>query len=76
MSARSAPDAIAVVTVSVLLILTALGNAAAMLAGSLIAIVALMLLFPKDSRRGGVLVATIGAAVSFVSAIVMLMFLG
>jgi len=72
MNDRSIPDWIAAVVAAVFLILTALGSAKVMFVAGAIGLLVLLIVFPKDFLRGGALVATIGAVVGAVVALVML----
>lgn len=73
MNNQSLSDRFAALAVAVLLILTAWGNAEAMLAVAVLGLVVGLLLFRKSITRGAVLAATVGCAVAIVIALVMLL---
>lgn len=73
MNNQSLSDRFAALAVAVLLILTAWGNAVAMLVVAVLGLVVGLLLFRKGITRGGVLAATVGCALAIVIAPVMLL---
>jgi hypothetical protein len=64
-------DWFAAVTVALLLVLTAWGNAVAMFVVSTLALVVSLLVFGRTFARGGALAAAVGCVVAMVIALVM-----
>ncbi len=73
MENQSLEDKFAALTIAVLLILTAWGNAVAMLVVSIPGLVAWALFFRKSMARGGALVATVGFVLAIAIALVILL---
>jgi len=73
MNDQSLSDKFAALAVAVLLILTAWGNAVAMLVVAVLGLVVGLLLFRKSITRGGALAATVGFVLAIVIALVMLL---
>ncbi|MGA9351205.1 MAG: hypothetical protein WBW48_20700 [Anaerolineae bacterium] len=73
MNDQSLSDRFAALAVAVLLILTAWGNAVAMLVVAVLGLVVGLLLFRKSITRGGALAATVGFVLAIVIALVMLL---
>lgn len=73
MDNQSWSDKFAALAVAVLLILTAWGNALAMLVVSLLGLVVGLLFFRKSITRGGALAATVGFVLAIIIALVFLL---
>jgi hypothetical protein len=73
MNGRISVDYVSAVVVAVLLVLTAWGNAIALLLASLAILVAWIVVNPKDLLRRGAAPATAAAAIAAVIAIVMIL---
>lgn len=73
MNNQSLSDKLAALAVAVLLILTAWGNAVAMLVVAVLGLAAGVLLFRKSIARGGALAATVGFMLAIVIATIMLL---
>ena len=73
MNNEARSDQFAAIAVALLLILTAWGNALAMLVVSAFGLVVGMLFFRKSMARGGALVATVGFLIAIVIALIMLL---
>lgn len=73
MNKRSLSDKFTTLVVVMLLILTAWGNAVAMLVVAGIGLVVSLLLFRKSIARGGALTATVGFVLAIIIASVMLL---
>ncbi|MGB5932787.1 MAG: hypothetical protein WBH57_06960 [Anaerolineae bacterium] len=73
MDNQSLSDKLATVAVAVLLILTAWGNALAMLVVAVLGLVVGLLFFRKSMGRGGALAATVGFVLAILIALVMLL---
>ncbi len=73
MENQSLEDKFAALTIAVLLILTAWGNAVAMLVVSIPGLVAWALFFRKSMVRGGALVVTVGFVLAIAIALVILL---
>jgi hypothetical protein len=72
MTHQTARESFGAIVVAVLLILTAWGNAFALLATSLIGLVIGLIVFRGESIRESLLAATVGCAVAVVVALVIL----
>lgn len=73
MKNQSLSDKLAAFSVVVLLILTAWGNAMAMLVFAVFGLVVGLLIFRKTISRGGAVAATVGFVLTIVIALVMLL---
>ena len=73
MNNQSLSDKLAALAVAVLLILTAWGNAFAMLVVALLGLVIGLLFFRRSIGRGGVLAATVGFILAIVIALIWLL---
>jgi len=73
MNNQSQSDKFAAIAIAVLLILTAWGNALAMLVVSLLGLVVGFLFFRKSIARGGALAATVGFVLAIIIALVFLL---
>jgi hypothetical protein len=76
MNDQSLSDRLAALAVVILLILTAWGNALAMLVVSLLGLLVGFLFFGKSIAKGGALVATVGFAMGVAMAVAKLLRLG
>ncbi|MCJ7667742.1 MAG: hypothetical protein MUP04_05595 [Anaerolineae bacterium] len=72
MNNQTLSDKFAAIAIAVLLILTAWGNALAMLIVSLLGLVVGFLFFRKSIARGGALAATVGFVLAIIIALVLL----
>jgi hypothetical protein len=72
MNNQTLSDKFAVIAIAVLLILTAWGNALAMLVVSVLGLVVGLLFFRKSIARGGALAATVGFVLAIIIALVLL----
>ena len=72
MENRSLFDELAAITVALLLILTALGDATIMLIVAVIGLPVWMFIFRKNITRGEILIATLGFAVAMSISLVLL----
>jgi len=73
MNNQSHSDKFAALAVAILLILTAWGNAVAMLVVSLLGLAVGFLFFRKSVARGGALAATVGFVLAIIIAVVFLL---
>jgi len=73
MDNQSLSDKFAAIAVAVLLILTAWGNALAMLIVAVLGLVVGFLFFRKSITRGGALAATVGFVLAIIIAVVFLL---
>jgi hypothetical protein len=73
MKNQSLSDKLGALAVAVLLILTAWGNAVAMLVVAVLGLVVGLLLFRKSMTQGGALAAAVGFVLAIVIALVMLL---
>jgi hypothetical protein len=73
MNNQSLSDKLAALVVAVLLILTAWGNAVALLVVAVLGLAVGVLLFRKSIARGGALAATVGFVLAIVIALIMLL---
>ena len=73
MNSQSLPDRLAAVSVALLLILTAWGNAVIMLIVAALGLAVSLILFRKQITRGGALSATLGSVFAIAIALVMLL---
>jgi len=73
MNNQSLSDKLAALAIAVLLILTAWGNALAMLVVAVLGLVVGLVFFRKSIVRGGALAATVGFVLAIVIALVMLL---
>ncbi len=72
MNKQSQNDVFGVVAIAILLILTAWGNAIAMLVVAVLGLVIGLLFFRERITQGGILAAIVGFVVSIIIAVVML----
>lgn len=73
MNKQSQNDVFGVVAIAILLILTAWGNAIAMLVVAVLGLVIGLLFFRERITQGGILAAIVGFVVSIIIAVVMLL---
>ena len=73
MNNQSLSDKLSALAVAVLLILTAWGNAVAMLVVAVLGLILISLFFRKSVARGGALAATVGFASAVAIALIMLL---
>jgi hypothetical protein len=73
MDKESLSDRFAALAVAMLLILTAWGNAMAMLVVAVLGLAVGVLLFRKSITRGGLLAATVGFVLAIIIAVMMLL---
>ena len=73
MNDQSLNDKLAALAVAMLLVLTAWGNAVAMLVVAALGLVVGLLFFRKSITQGGALAATVGFVLAIVIALVMLL---